>query len=162
MGRPGERSARRASRGSASKEGRRDALAGPGSPGVPVMAPGMPRVVIEMPAPRANGASSQAEGALESLSPEAINAWRRAIQRQAEREADVRARATIGPPPDAPRPPIRPSCRRRWRQLRRAIQPVRAAHRRIGRTAGGAWSAGTRSGPIACSPSRAARRSSSR
>jgi len=78
---------------------------GPGSAGVPVIAPGMPRVVIEMPALRAGGSAGQAQGALESLSPEAINAWRRAIQRQAEREADARARGTIEPPPDAPRPP---------------------------------------------------------
>ena len=81
---------------------------GRGSPGVPVIAPGMPRVVIEMPALRAGGSAGQAQGALESLSPEAINAWRRAIQRQAEREADARARGTIGPPPDAPRPPGAP------------------------------------------------------
>jgi len=81
---------------------------GPGSAGVPVIAPGMPRVVIEMPALRAGGSAGQAQGALESLSPEAINAWRRAIQRQAEREADARARGTIEPPPAAPRPPVAP------------------------------------------------------
>ena len=61
-----------------------------------------------MPAPRANAMPGQAQSALESLSPEAINAWRRAIQRQAEREADLRARLTVGPPPGAPRPPDSP------------------------------------------------------
>ena len=80
----------------------------PGTTGVPVLAPGRPRVVIEMPAPRANAVSGQAQSALESLSPEAINAWRRSIQRQAEREADLRARVTVGPPPGAPRPPDPP------------------------------------------------------
>jgi len=60
---------------------------GPGTVGVPVVAPGMPRVVIEMPDTRVNADASQARSALESLSPEAINAWRRAIQRQVEREA---------------------------------------------------------------------------
>jgi serine phosphatase RsbU (regulator of sigma subunit) len=80
----------------------------PGSTGVPVIAPGMPRVVIEMPALPAGGSAGQAQGALESLSPEAINAWRRAIQRQAEREADARAHVLIGPPPDPPRPPDAP------------------------------------------------------
>jgi serine phosphatase RsbU (regulator of sigma subunit) len=82
---------------------------GPGPAGVPVLAPGMPRVVIEMPAPRAAATPGQTLGALESLSPEAIYAWRRAIQRQAEREADLRARGTIGPPPRAPQPPGAPA-----------------------------------------------------
>jgi len=69
----------------------------------------MPRVVIEMPAPRADAASGQAQSALESLSPEAIYAWRRAIQRQADREADLRARGSIGPPPGPPQPPDAPA-----------------------------------------------------
>jgi len=69
----------------------------------------MPRVVIEMPAPRATATPGQTLGALESLPPEAIYAWRRAIQRQAEREADLRARGTIGPPPGAPQPPDAPA-----------------------------------------------------
>jgi len=82
---------------------------GPGPAGVPVLAPGMPRVVIDMPAARATATSGQTQGALESLSPDAIYAWRRAIQRQAEREADLRARGTIGPPPGAPQPPGAPA-----------------------------------------------------
>jgi serine phosphatase RsbU (regulator of sigma subunit) len=80
---------------------------GPGSSGVPVMAPGMPRVVIEMPSVRV-GADAGTDIALESLSPEAVYAWRRAIQRQAEREADLRAGIAPGPAPDAVRPPAPP------------------------------------------------------
>ncbi|MBP1636304.1 MAG: protein,cache protein [Acidobacteria bacterium] len=81
---------------------------GPPVPGVPVLAPGMPRIVIDMPSSRAAAASGQAQAALESLSPEAIFAWRRAIQRQAEREADLRALAPAVPPPGAPQPPGAP------------------------------------------------------
>ncbi len=76
--------------------------------GVPVVAPGMPRVVIDMPAARAHAAAGQAQSALESLSPEAIFAWRRAIQRQVEREADWQARGTMPPPPAPPLPPATP------------------------------------------------------
>ena len=79
----------------------------PGATGVPVVAPGMPRVVIEMPAVKVSAAAGQA--ALESLSPEAINAWRRAIQRQVEREADWRVPGAVPPPPGAPRPPAQPA-----------------------------------------------------
>jgi serine phosphatase RsbU (regulator of sigma subunit) len=75
--------------------------------GIPVMAPGMPRVVIEMPPVRAAG-ESDTDTPLESLSPEAIYAWRRAIQRQAEREADLRAGIVAGPPAEAARPPAPP------------------------------------------------------
>jgi serine phosphatase RsbU (regulator of sigma subunit) len=64
---------------------------GPGSTGVPVVAPGMPRVVVEMRAPSANASAGQPQIAIESLSPDAVYAWRRAIQRQAEREANLRA-----------------------------------------------------------------------
>jgi serine phosphatase RsbU (regulator of sigma subunit) len=67
----------------------------------------MPRVVIEMPSVRV-GADAGADIALESLSPEAVYAWRRAIQRQAEREADLRAGIAPGPAPDAVRPPAPP------------------------------------------------------
>ena len=78
---------------------------GRGTAGVPVVAPGMPRVVIEMPAAKISAAVGQAQSALESLSPEAINAWRRAIQRQVEREADWAARAASPVPPAPPLPP---------------------------------------------------------
>jgi serine phosphatase RsbU (regulator of sigma subunit) len=67
----------------------------------------MPRVVIEMPSVRV-GADAGTDIALESLSPEAVYAWRRAIQRQAEREADLRAGIAPGPAPDAVRPPAPP------------------------------------------------------
>jgi serine phosphatase RsbU (regulator of sigma subunit) len=70
------------------------------------MAPGMPRVVIEMPASRATPTTGSSQAPLESLSPEAIYAWRRVIQRQAEREADMRAfGTTAGASPGTPRPP---------------------------------------------------------
>ena len=84
----------------------RPGAAGPS--GVPVMAPGMPRVVIELPAVRATG-EEPAGFAIESLSPEAAYAWRRAIQRQAEREADLRAGIAAGPAPAGPRPPSPPT-----------------------------------------------------
>jgi serine phosphatase RsbU (regulator of sigma subunit) len=77
----------------------------PRMPGVPVVAPGMPRVVIDLQAARAAAANGQADAALESLSPDAIYAWRRAIQRQVEREANPRAFLVAGPPPAPPRPP---------------------------------------------------------
>ena len=80
----------------------------PGSAGVAVMAPGMPHVVIDMPAVQAAASAGSADVALGSLSPEAVYAWRRAIQRQAEREADIRAAASMRPTPDAPRPPDAP------------------------------------------------------
>jgi serine phosphatase RsbU (regulator of sigma subunit) len=81
---------------------------GPGSTGVPVMAPGMPRVVIEMTGPRSTAADGQTGTSLESLPPEAIFAWRRAIQRQAEREAELRTMVAVGPQADAPPPPDAP------------------------------------------------------
>ena len=74
---------------------------GPGSTGVPVVAPGMPRVVIEMRAPPANASAGQTQIAIESLSPDAVYAWRRAIQRQAEREANLRAFGATAPQPGA-------------------------------------------------------------
>ena len=77
--------------------------------GVPVVAPGMPRIVIDMPPVKVSAGAGQAQPALESLSPEAIFAWRRAIQRQAEREADWQARVAMPPPPAAPLPPGAPS-----------------------------------------------------
>jgi len=78
------------------------------TPGVPVLAPGMPRIVVEMPPVRASATSGQSQAALEGLPPEAIYAWRRAIQRQVEREASVRDLADMGRPPDAPPPPEAP------------------------------------------------------
>jgi serine phosphatase RsbU (regulator of sigma subunit) len=81
---------------------------GASAPGVPVLAPGMPRVVIEMPPVRVSAVPGQPQGALESLSPEALYAWRRAIQRQAEREAGVRELASMGRAPSPPQPPEAP------------------------------------------------------
>jgi len=83
------------------------ARGGPTPSGIPVLAPGMPRVVIELPPVRAAG-QSETNTMLESLSPEAVYAWRRAIQRQAERDADLRAGIAAGPPPEAARPPAPP------------------------------------------------------
>ncbi|HOQ61544.1 MAG TPA: hypothetical protein PKZ08_13050, partial [Vicinamibacterales bacterium] len=57
-------------------------------PGVPVVSPGMPKVVIDMPTARAAQGSANSEALFEALTPEAVNAWRRAIQRQAEMDAD--------------------------------------------------------------------------
>jgi len=82
---------------------------GPGAAGVPVVAPGMPRVVIDMPDVRVNADAGQAQSALESLSPEAINAWRRAIQRQVERETAMRPPGAAPPPPASPAPPAPPA-----------------------------------------------------
>jgi hypothetical protein len=65
----------------------------------------MPRVVIEMRAPQANASTGPAQGAIESLSPDAVYAWRRAIQRQAEREASLRAFGATAPAPDSGRAP---------------------------------------------------------
>jgi sigma-B regulation protein RsbU (phosphoserine phosphatase) len=61
----------------------------------------MPRVVIEMRAPPANASAGQTQIAIESLSPDAVYAWRRAIQRQAEREANLRAFGATAPQPGA-------------------------------------------------------------
>ena len=76
---------------------------GPGSRtaprGIPVLAPGMPRVVIEMLSPRVRTATGQTHASFEALTPDAINAWRRAIQRQVEREAQLRGQSAGGMPP---------------------------------------------------------------
>jgi sigma-B regulation protein RsbU (phosphoserine phosphatase) len=78
---------------------------GPGSTGVPVVAPGMPRVVIEMRAPQADASTGQAQSAIEALSPDAVYAWRRAIQRHAEREENLRAFGAMPPAPGGVRAP---------------------------------------------------------
>ncbi len=93
------------------REGQPRWPAGRGAAGVPVVAPGMPRIVIDMPAAaKVTAVTGQAQSALESLSPEAINAWRRAIQRQVERETDWQARGPVPPPaPPVPPPPERPA-----------------------------------------------------
>jgi serine phosphatase RsbU (regulator of sigma subunit) len=76
---------------------------GPGSRtaprGAPVLAPGMPRVVIEMLSPPVRTATGQTHASFEALTPDAINAWRRAIQRQVEREAQLRGQSAGGMPP---------------------------------------------------------------
>ncbi len=41
----------------------------------------MPKVVIDMPTARAAQGSANSEALFEALTPEAVNAWRRAIQR---------------------------------------------------------------------------------
>ncbi|HNV01904.1 MAG TPA: SpoIIE family protein phosphatase [Vicinamibacterales bacterium] len=74
-------------------------------PGVPVVSPGMPKVVIDMPTARAAAGSANSEALFEALTPEAVNAWRRAIQRQAEMDADP---AGIPPRPPAPPPSPQP------------------------------------------------------
>lgn len=73
--------------------GRRSA--GPPRPvtrGVPVVAPGMPRVVIDFSTAAPPKSAGQAPS-FEALDPAELNAWRVAIQRQAERETQVRIRA---------------------------------------------------------------------
>jgi serine phosphatase RsbU (regulator of sigma subunit) len=107
------------------RAGPRGRSGGPGSTGVPVMAPGTGRVVIEMPAPRAGGTAGPERPALESLSPEAIFAWRRAIQRQAEREANLLALGAAPPPPGSPPPPAAPGAP----AAPAAIQPAPAGGR---------------------------------
>jgi serine phosphatase RsbU (regulator of sigma subunit) len=117
------------------QRGARSSVGAPGpprglaAPGVPVLAPGMPRVVIEMPHVRASAAPSQPQGALESLSPEAINAWRRAIQRQAEHEANMQELAAMGGPPDAPQPPDAPGTPPARSAGSAAVPPGRDARR---------------------------------
>ena len=73
---------------------------GPGSQtaprGIPVLAPGMPRVVIEMLSPPVRTATGQTHASFEALTPDAINTWRRAIQRQMERESQLRGQAGPG------------------------------------------------------------------
>ncbi len=67
--------------------------------GMPVVAPGMPRVVIDMPMSPGRTAAGQTEAAFEALTPEAVNAWRRAIQRQVDRESQLRGQAGPGTSP---------------------------------------------------------------
>jgi serine phosphatase RsbU (regulator of sigma subunit) len=68
---------------------------------MPVVAPGMPPVVIDMPMTSGRTATGQTRAAFEALTPEAINAWRRAIQRQVERESQLRGQAGPGASPRA-------------------------------------------------------------
>jgi len=77
--------------------------------GVPVMAPGMPRVVIEMPQAQASAGSAGTDAAFEALTPEAVNAWRRAIQRQMELERGPAPVPAGMPAAPAPPPPSGPS-----------------------------------------------------
>ncbi len=89
--------------------------------GVPVLTPGMPRVVIEMPSAQDSAGPAGTDAAFEALTPEAVNAWRRAIQRQMELErgpgaAPAGMTAVPAPPPPggpamppaAPAPPAAP------------------------------------------------------
>jgi serine phosphatase RsbU (regulator of sigma subunit) len=67
----------------------------PPIPGEPVVAPGRPRVVITMPP--VPGTGSGAGGiSFEALDADSLNAWKRAIQRQVDREMQTTASAMAG------------------------------------------------------------------
>jgi serine phosphatase RsbU (regulator of sigma subunit) len=85
----------------------------------------MPHVVIEMPAPPSRASMGQAQAAFEALTPDAINTWRRAIQRQVEREAQLRGQPAGGMPPGSvPTGPYRRGMRESMpRVVPRAAQP---------------------------------------
>jgi len=62
--------------------------------GVPVVAPGMPRIVIEF-AEGAGEAGTEPARVFEALDPSELTAWRVALQRQADREAQLRLRSDV-------------------------------------------------------------------
>ncbi len=64
--------------------------------GVPVFVPGMPQTVIEMKSDRVARDTAETDATFELLTPDAVNAWRRAIQRQVDREGGPGALAGAG------------------------------------------------------------------